>query len=46
LTEAVLLANVAFRAGGFDWDAEQLKTKGNDRAQALIREAYRKNWEI
>ncbi|MCE9554784.1 MAG: Gfo/Idh/MocA family oxidoreductase [Planctomycetes bacterium] len=46
LAEAVLLGNVAYRAGGFDWDSENLKTTGNDKAQALIREAYREGWEI
>jgi len=46
LTEAVLLGNVAYRAGGFEWNAEKLQVKGNDQAQALIRETYRKGWEI
>jgi len=46
LTETVLLGNVAYRAGGFDWDAKSLKAKGNDRAQELIRETFRKGWEI
>ena len=47
LTETVLLANVAYRAGGgFDWNAEKLEAKGNDKAQALIRETFRKGWEI
>jgi len=46
LTEAVLLGNVAYRAGGFDWDTKNLKAGGNDKAQALIREAYRKGWEV
>lgn len=46
LAEAVLLGNVAFRAGGFDWNAKQLQTVGNPAAQNLIREAYRKGWEI
>jgi len=47
LTEAVLLSNVAYRAQGtFDWDADTLKTAGNERAQSLIREPYRKGWEL
>ena len=46
MAETVLLGNVAFRAGGFDWDSEGLKTKGNAKAQALIQEAFRKGWEI
>jgi predicted dehydrogenase len=46
LSETVLLGNVAYRAGGFDWDGEKLQTKGNAKAQELIREAYRKGWEV
>ena len=47
LSEAVLLANVAYRAGeGFDWDAQNLKTVGNPKAQSLIREEYRKGWDL
>jgi hypothetical protein len=46
LAEAVLLGNVAYRAGGFDWDAQKLAARGNDAAQKLIREPYRKGWEV
>jgi predicted dehydrogenase len=46
MAETVLLGNVAYRAGGFDWDWENLKAAGNDKAQALIREQYRKGWEL
>lgn len=46
LAETVLLGNVAYRAGGFDWDAATLKTGENAQAAALIREEYRKGWEI
>jgi hypothetical protein len=47
LSEAVMLANVAYRAGdGFDWDAQNLKTVGNPQAQSLIREEYRKGWDL
>ena len=46
MTETVLLGNVAYRAGSFDWDAETLTAKGNDKAQALLREPCRKGWEI
>ncbi|HOD81032.1 MAG: Inositol 2-dehydrogenase [Planctomycetes bacterium ADurb.Bin126] len=47
LSETVLLANAAIRAGGgFDWDAANLKAGGNDKAGAFIREQYRKGWEI
>ena len=46
LTEAVLLGNVAYRAGEpFDWDAENLHAS-SDKAQALIRPAFRKGWEV
>ena len=46
LAETVLLGTVAYRAGGFDWDSQSLKTGGNTKAQALIQEQYRKGWEI
>jgi hypothetical protein len=47
MAETVLLGNVAYRAGGgFDWDSKNLKAVGNDKAQALIKEEYRKGWEI
>lgn len=45
LAEAVLLGNVAYRAGGFDWKAKTLETGGNPAAQQLIQQAYRKGWE-
>lgn len=46
LAEAVLLGNVAYRAGGFDWNSKSLETGGNTKAQQLIRETYRKGWEL
>lgn len=46
LAETVLLGNVAYRGGGFDWNSRTLETGDNKTAQALIREAYRKGWEI
>lgn len=46
LTETVLLGNVAYRAGGFSWDAERLQATDNAAAQALIQEPYRKGWEV
>jgi predicted dehydrogenase len=45
LTEAVLLGNVGYRAGAFDWDATTLKASTAE-AQALIKPAYRKGWEV
>jgi len=46
MAETVLLGNVAYRTGGFDWDAGTLKTGDNKKAQNLIRTGYRKGWEI
>ncbi|WP_153558434.1 Gfo/Idh/MocA family protein [Roseimaritima sediminicola] len=46
LTETVLLGNVAYRAGGFDWDPQSLRTGDNSAAQSLIREAYHEGWEV
>ena len=47
LAETVLLNNVAYRAGGgFDWDSENLKANGNEKANQLLREEYRKGWEL
>ncbi len=45
MAETVLLGNVAYRAGGFDWNAEQMRA-GTSAAQNLIRETYRPGWEI
>jgi predicted dehydrogenase len=47
LTEAVLLGNVAFRAGRkLEWDSAQMKaTNCPEAAQYLTRE-YRKGWEV
>ena len=47
MTEAVLLGNVAVRAGGkIDWDAKNLKVTNNEDANKLINKEYRKGWEI
>ena len=47
LSEAVLLGNAAFRAGGgFDWDGPNLRAKGNDAAQAFISKDHRAGWEV
>lgn len=45
LAETVLLGNVAFRSGGFGWNSQELKAVGNNAAQNLLREEYRKGWE-
>ncbi len=46
MAETVLLGNVAYRGGGFDWNSQTLETGGNKTAQALIRESYREGWEV
>ena len=47
IAEAVLLANVAFRAaGGFAWDAEKFEASGNPRAEEFIFPDYRDGWKI
>lgn len=47
LSETVILGNVAYRAGGeFEWDAENLKVTGNEKAANLIVPEFRKGWEI
>ena len=46
LAETVLLGNVAYRVGGFEWDAQTLSAKGNPAAAPLLREPFRKGWEI
>lgn len=47
LTEAVLLGNVAFRAGcKIEWDSEKLKAKGCKQAEEFIEHQYRKGWRV
>ena len=46
MSETVLLGNVAYRAGGFEWDAQSLTAGGNDRAGQYLRAEYRKGWEL
>ena len=46
MAETVLLGNVAYRVGGFEWDAQTLTPKGNAAATALIHEAFRPGWEV
>ena len=46
MTEAVLLGNVALRAGKkIQWDAKQLKVTNVPEANEFIRKEYRKGWE-
>lgn len=46
LAETVLLGNMAYRGGGFAWSAASMETGDNQRAQSLVREEYRRGWEI
>jgi predicted dehydrogenase len=47
LTEAVLLGNVAVRAGRkIEWDAENLKVTNSPEANRLLTKEYRKGWEV
>jgi predicted dehydrogenase len=47
LTEAVLLGNVAFRTGKrIDWDARNLRAKGNPSADEFIQHHYRAGWKV
>ncbi len=46
LAETVLLGNVAYRAGGFDWDARTLTAKGNAKAAPFLKESYRQGWDV
>ena len=47
MTEAVLLGNVAIRAGErIEWDSKNLRVTNSDAANKLISKAYRKGWEI
>lgn len=47
LTEIVLLGVLALRTGRrIDWDAANLTAKGVPGAEGIIKESYRKGWEI
>jgi hypothetical protein len=47
LTEIVLLGVLALRTGQrIQWDADAMKAKGLAQADAIIKESYRKGWEI
>lgn len=47
MTEAVLLGNVALRAGKrIEWDAKHLKVTNDPDANQFIRTSYRKGWEV
>ena len=47
LTEAVLLGNVAYRAGErIEWDGEKCEVTNSKKANSLVRKEYRKGWEV
>ena len=47
LSEAVLLGNVAYRAGKrIEWDAAATRVTNSPEADALVRKAYRAGWEV
>jgi len=47
LSEAVLLGNVAYRAGKrIEWDAAAVKVTNSPEADALVRKSYRAGWEV
>jgi hypothetical protein len=47
LTEAVLLGNVAYRAGrAIEWDARRLQAKGAPEADRYLRRRYRRGWRL
>ena len=46
MAETLLLGNVAYRVGGFEWDAQTLTAKNNTMAVPLLREAFRPGWEV
>jgi predicted dehydrogenase len=47
LTEAVLLGNVAYRAGGrIEWDSKNLRASNRPEADEFIQHHYRKGWQL
>lgn len=48
MAETVLLGNIAYRTGGvpFEWNATTKTAKGNDAVAPLLKEEYRKGWEV
>lgn len=47
LAEAVLLGNVAYRAGEpLEWDAEKLEATNSKKAAEFVRREYRKGWSL
>ena len=47
LTEAVLLGNIAIRAGKkLDWDAENMRFTNDEAANKYVKERYRSGWTL
>ena len=47
MTESVLLANVALRAGGkIRWDAAKMRVTNNEAADRFVRHEYRGDWKL
>ncbi|MEC8929036.1 MAG: Gfo/Idh/MocA family oxidoreductase [Verrucomicrobiota bacterium] len=47
MTESVLLANVALRAGRkIEWDAQAMRVTNHPKANAFVRHSYRKGWKL
>jgi predicted dehydrogenase len=47
LTEAALLGNVAYRAGGrVEWDWRRMRARGNREAERYIQHEYRRGWVL
>jgi len=47
LTEAVLLGNIAIRAGKrLDWDAASMRFTNDERANKYVKETYRTGWTL
>ncbi len=46
LAETVLLGNVAYRAGCFDWDYAHMSTGSNQQARQMLKTEYRRGWEV
>jgi hypothetical protein len=47
LTEAVLLGNVAYRAGErVTWDGKGMRVRGSRKADEFLRRRYRRGWRL
>ena len=46
MAEIVLLGNLTYRAGVFDWDTSMMSTGSNEKVTALLQTEYRRGWEV